>query len=173
MISKSDQIMSVEDSDLLLNDNWCLWWRFVKSATQKRYDASNLQEVFEFNSLDRFSQIYNGSPLGKVSNNFSLTEKTLNPRQKESEQQIMTNLPVDSYMLFRKNINPEWEDKKNASGGHFSIDFSKLEDEICDNIWKEISCFLVGEIWPHSEYVNGLRVLYKQAQQIKGNTLSS
>lgn len=176
MISTISQKMSENDNDLQLNDNWCLWWRFLKNSGQKRYDASNLQEVFEFNSLDKFSQIYNGSPLGKVSKYMSQENQEKDkivPLLDMDDESIMENLPIDCYMQFRKGISPEWEDSKNSKGGHFTVEFNKLEDQISDHLWKEISCNLVGEIWEHSEYVNGLRILYKQSQIIKEKRCSA
>uniref|UniRef100_A0A914CA07 eIF-4F 25 kDa subunit n=1 Tax=Acrobeloides nanus TaxID=290746 RepID=A0A914CA07_9BILA len=52
----------------------------------------------------------------------------------------------DDYYLFRKGINPEWEDKANKIGGRWNIDFDKRKREILAvNLWEEIMMLVIGE----------------------------
>uniref|UniRef100_A0A914DA14 eIF-4F 25 kDa subunit n=1 Tax=Acrobeloides nanus TaxID=290746 RepID=A0A914DA14_9BILA len=51
----------------------------------------------------------------------------------------------DDYYLFRKGINPEWEDKANKIGGRWNIDFDKKKREILAvNLWEEIMIYQFG-----------------------------
>ena len=134
-----------------LNSEWCLWWRFQMGKT-RGYDASQLQEVYTFKNMNTFSQIYNASVLGKISS-FMSSEKKMVRGNSEKDIEFQ-NLPVDCLMLFRGSVRPEWEDPKNAKGGHFMIELINPDSDCSDDLWKELSMCLVGEIWEHSQYVN-------------------
>lgn len=63
-------------------------------------------------------------------------------------------------MLFKKGIEPIWEDPANASGGILNIQIEDLEDEASiDLIWKNLTFALIGNTFPYSEHVNGFRFL--------------
>jgi len=141
-----------------LNSEWCLWWRF-QSGKSRMYDASQLQEVFTFKNMNTFSQIYNASVLGKISS-FMNAEKKMTRGNSEKDIEFQ-NLPIDCLMLFRGSVRPEWEDPKNAKGGHFMVELTNPDADCSDELWKELSMCLVGEIWESSQYVNGLRILHK------------
>lgn len=40
-------------------------------------------------------------------------------------------------MLFREGITPEWEDKKNKRGGHFTYEMENPDTVESDDVWKE------------------------------------
>jgi hypothetical protein len=56
-------------------------------------------------------------------------------------------------MFFRKGIRPEWEDKKNASGGHLLYQIQFPKRKLVDCLWLNLLLDLMGENWPHSEHV--------------------
>lgn len=149
-----------------LNTSWSIWWRFI-SRQKNQYDSSNLQQVFDFEDLNTFSKIYNGSVQGKVSNFMPSDKGTINRNKNISSENEFQNLPIDCLMLFRKNIKPEWEDPKNAKGGHFMIELTNPPAEVCDPLWMELSQAIVGELWEGSEYITGLRMLLKNKQDKK------
>ena len=149
-----------------LNTHWSLWWRFKSGGRNKSYDSSNLEPVFTFSNLNEFSQIYNGSILGKYST--FIDKKLQNRNSSNIEDKEFQNLPIDCLMLFRNGVRPEWEDKLNTKGGHFVVEINSSDYDLCDQLWKELSCYLVGETWQNSEYVTGLRILHKT----KGDKIS-
>ena len=59
-----------------LTSEWTLWWRYSSQNRKQGYDTCNLQAVFSFKDLNVFSQIWNDSCLGKVSN-FFYAEKNI------------------------------------------------------------------------------------------------
>ena len=145
----------------VLSEEWALWWRFQTSNYKKGYDSSQLQVVFKFQDLNIFTQIYNGSVLGKLSNFLKNDKQVLRGATETEKEPQFENLPVDCLMLYRKNIKPEWEDPKNAEGGHFTIEIPHPDLDVCDALWLDFSCNQVGEIWNYSERINGGRVLIR------------
>ena len=145
----------------ILSYEWAIWWRFQNNNFKKGYDANQLQEVFLFHDLNTFSQIFNGSVLGKLSNFFKSDQKVQRGANDSDKDPQFENLPVDCLMLYRKGIKPEWEDPKNAEGGHFTLEFSNPEPDVADALWSDFACCLVGECWNYSERINGGRVLIR------------
>lgn len=152
-----------------LSNEWALWWRFQTNNYKKGYDSSQLQEVFKFQNLNIFSQIYNGSVLGKVSNFINSEKKVLRGASETDKEPLFENLPVDCLMLYRKGIKPEWEDPKNAEGGHWTLEIHSPDLDIADALWQDFGCNQVGEVWNHSERINGGRVLIRS--KFSSNTL--
>lgn len=116
----------------ILDQPWSIWWRFNSRGS---YSSDLLQPVFHFNNLNEFSQIYNSSPLGKVSTIMNPPQKTVSRTNNPAETDI-TNIPIDCIMLFRHNIRPEWEDPKNANGCHFLAEFLNSNLDQSDILWK-------------------------------------
>ena len=62
-------------------------------------------------------------------------------------------MQIDCFMLFRKGIRPEWEDPKNARGGHLLYQIQFPKPDLVDALWQNLFLDLIGEHWPHSERV--------------------
>jgi translation initiation factor 4E len=70
---------------------------------------------------------------------------------------------IDTLMLFREGIRPEWEDPANATGGHFQYMFkvNSIPPAQLDEYWNNIVIGIVGgAIQPH-ELLTGVRLLDK------------
>lgn len=147
-----------------LNSGWSIWWRWAQ-AGRRNYDSNSLQSVFTFDDLNKFAQIYNGSPLGKVSNFMSQDKMVNRSKNADSDDSYLSS--IDCLMLFRENCKPEWEDPKNARGGHFMIEQTNPAPEISDGLWTQLSYAIVGELWEPSPYITGLRMLIKNKQDKK------
>ena len=68
--------------------------------------------------------------------------------------------------LFVKGIKPEWEDKKNKGGKVLILEYVINEDlaqflKLVNESWTKLLCYLIGETLPHSEYINGVRLVDK------------
>ena len=63
-------------------------------------------------------------------------------------------------MMFKKNIDPKWEDPKNEIGGSlsFQLDDPQNDQEI-DGVWRELVFSIIGHSLPHAEHINGIRFL--------------
>jgi translation initiation factor 4E len=62
-------------------------------------------------------------------------------------------MQIDCFMLFRKGIRPEWEDPKNAQGGHLLYQIQFPKRALVDALWKNLFLDLIGESWTYSERV--------------------
>ncbi len=70
---------------------------------------------------------------------------------------------IDTLMLFREGIRPEWEDAANATGGHYQFMFkpASINAAQLDEYWNNIAIGIVGgAIHPH-EMITGIRLLDK------------
>ena len=70
---------------------------------------------------------------------------------------------VDTLMLFREGVRPEWEDVANASGGHFQYMFkpNSVVPAQLDEYWNNIAVGLVGGMVEPAEMITGIRLLDK------------
>lgn len=65
-------------------------------------------------------------------------------------------------MLFRKGIDPKWEDPKNECGGSLMVQIDDIDSpESIDEIWKNLVFSIIGHSLPHSEHINGIRFMDK------------
>ena len=84
-----------------LNDEWI--WRYHVKDKNKSYE-DNTKEICSFKSIENFWRYYNNIPkpteFFKLDNNF----KKIN------------NKNIHAWSIFRKGIEPAWEDKMNIKG---------------------------------------------------------
>ena len=62
-------------------------------------------------------------------------------------------------MLFKDDIQAKWEDPANAEGCSLIVEFEGPEKNEIDQIWANLVFAMIGCCFPHSEYVNGMRML--------------
>ena len=70
---------------------------------------------------------------------------------------------IDTLMLFREGVRPEWEDPQNAHGGHFQYVFkpTSVHPPQLDEYWNNIVMGLVGGTIEPREMITGVRLLDK------------
>ena len=61
--------------------------------------------------------------------------------------------------LFRKGIDPAWEDEKNKYGGDFSATKRKCFKDELKTFWDKLIFAVIGSSWEYSEHVRR-RYLY-------------
>jgi hypothetical protein len=66
---------------------------------------------------------------------------------------------VECLMLFKRGIEPKWEDPANQYGGSLIVELKETTNDQLDEIWKNIVFALIGHNFPFSECVNGFRLL--------------
>ena len=111
---ESTQIMEVpSEVEHTLSDKWVLWAHLPHDTDWSLKSYTNLLEI---SSVEDITTLYNSVP-DKMTKNCML-------------------------FLMRKNINPTWEDPKNASGGCFSF---KIPNKNVVDIWKDLCYLAVGE----------------------------
>ena len=72
---------------------------------------------------------------------------------------------IDSLMLFREGVKPEWEDPANRSGGHFAFTFrpATVSPAQVDEYWNNIVLGLVGGSIEPKDMVTGVRLVDKMS----------
>lgn len=65
----------------------------------------------------------------------------------------LKEIQIDCFMFFRKDIRPEWEDKKNEEGGHLLLQLKQPSPRFVNALWAALVFALLGEAWDHSERV--------------------
>jgi len=104
-----------------LHNHWTLWYDHeLQSGKRPANWGSNLQEIYTFSTVEDFWRMYNNLPSAS------------------SLQQGC------GFNLFKKGIEPKWEDKKNAKGGKWTIVLNKGED--LDKLWLWLMLALIGEV---------------------------
>merc|ERR1712226_97156 len=146
--SDSESISDMEIDKRPLNCEWTMFYRDhnTKSSSEcTTEDFSNdMVDLISCNTISNFWQIMNAIPF----------PSSLNRR---------TN---SSYMFFRKNIQPTWEDHNNQNGGMWRIVIKKHEDrsKYLDTFWLELLMALVGEQIQHSMDITGCVVKRRQKE---------
>lgn len=97
-----------------LNDEWVLWAHEIK---EKDWSINSYKKIYRFATIEDFWKLYN---------NF----------------QLLGGIHNRDYFLFRKEINPLWEDLNNRNGGMCSI---QIPPSKASKLWADISMFTVGE----------------------------
>lgn len=62
-------------------------------------------------------------------------------------------------MLFKKGIEPKWEDPMNEFGGSLITQIDNVKDKEIDDVWKNLVFGIVGNSIPNAEHINGFRFL--------------
>ena len=129
-----------------LNDIWCVY--FHAKDNNKNY-SDNTAKLIEINTIEDFWRTFNNIPKPTdMFSEFGVPKKLLK----------RTNEVPNAISLFRKNSYPSWEDESNIKGFEWSLrkykDFNDMND-----LWKKLTVIAVGEIFEHSEVLNGVRIV--------------
>ena len=102
-----------------LANTWVFWW--YKNDKSLSWEQ-NQQMVTAVDTIEDFWQVYN-----------------------YIEPASMLGRGCD-YAVFKKGIQPDWEDFQNMSGGRWMVVLDKkISSELLDNHWLEILFILIGE----------------------------
>jgi translation initiation factor 4E len=138
-----------------LKDTWALWEQVVPepgAKSDKYGDAT--RKVTEFTTVQEFWSIWNGLPQpSELFNNRFM-------RDQPNGQSV----PIDAIMIFKKGIAPEWEDPKNANGGHIQINMKTTAGGgLIDEYWNNLALGMIGGSLEPSDIITGIRLVDKLA----------
>merc|ERR1712014_206493 len=69
---------------------------------------------------------------------------------------------IDAIMIFRENIRPEWEDKMNATGGHFQFQLKpNIGGGQVDEYWNNLVLGMIGATIEPANMITGIRLVDK------------
>lgn len=119
---------------------WCMFY----NPPQKKGGTwtNNVKDIMTFRSVEEFWGLFNN----------------LVP---PSRLQLGSN-----YHMFKDGIQPEWEDKANAKGGKWVINFKKQES--FDQAWEMLLLALVGDMIEDSDEITGVVI----SPRVKANRLA-
>jgi len=133
------------EQEYLLNDTWVLWEH--QKNNNMNYEQ-NTCELGTFNNLPDFWRYYNNYPYPSVIFSDGIEKPIISNPDRE----------IASISLFKKGIEPKWEDPKNTNGAEIAIrKFRNIEE--LDTLWETISIMCIGEHFKLSEYITGIRVV--------------
>ena len=155
-IEESD---TIEKEEVLLKRSWSFWENYdLKDKKEKKDYSKLLKEIYTFNDIISFWQFWNKYP-GSNTKNIFFNEENIKLFFKEKLRIIAMN-------LFESGIRPEWEDSKNKKGKVLTQEYlieTGLEQFLTEitEIWIKLICYLIGEIIPHCNNINGIRFVDK------------
>jgi hypothetical protein len=155
-IEESD---TIEKEKVLLKRSWSFWENYdLKDKKEKKDYSKLLKEIYTFNDIISFWQFWNKYP-GSNTKNIFFNGENIKFFFKEKLRIIAMN-------LFETGIRPEWEDSKNKKGKVLTQEYlieTGLEQFLTEitEIWIKLICYLIGEIIPHCNNINGIRFVDK------------
>jgi len=100
---------------------WTLWYDCqLQNGARPNQWGENMKEVYTFNSVEDFWRLYNNVALAT---------------------QLSTGC---SFNLFKKGIEPKWEDTKNAKGGKWTVLVNRSKP--LDTLWLWMMLACIGEV---------------------------
>jgi len=132
---------------MYLKTPWCLWEQVATGG----YATS---KVVTFDSVQNFWSVWNGVP---------------QPSELLDNKRFFREMPtgsapqsIDAIMIFREGIEPQWEDKANATGGHFQIQLKPTSGGgQIDEYWNNLVLAMIGETMEAGQHVTGVRLVDK------------
>mmetsp|Transcript_93885 Transcript_93885/g.242567 ORF Transcript_93885/g.242567 Transcript_93885/m.242567 type:complete len:234 (-) Transcript_93885:67-768(-) len=134
-----------------LRSEWCFWELAVPQPGGSYGDAT--REVQNFSTAQEFWSIWNGVPQ---------PSELLEARRIMRHQSNGPPLPIDAIMLFKKGVRPEWEDPKNATGGHFQVQLKPMAGGAqIDEYWNNVVLAMIGGTLEPYDMITGARLVDK------------
>jgi hypothetical protein len=116
--------------------------------------SSNMQKVGTFSTMWDFLQHWENLPHSTPNFYFSNFKEGLERRIEGVPS------PIEAVGVFEEGILPAWEDPVNAKGSDFNFRKQMDESTLRKN-WKKLVFSLIGETFPASEDVVGVRIVDK------------
>ena len=137
--------MDYDNETKPLHTGWSLWEH--QRNTSNNYDKNSCC-IGSFFNVEDFWRYYNNYP--KPSEIFfdGKCKPTLSNPDRE----------VAAISLFRKDIEPKWEDVKNRNGGEIAVRKFKNVEEL-DKLWELLSVWCISEKIVNSKYITGIRAV--------------
>mmetsp|Transcript_105214 Transcript_105214/g.297738 ORF Transcript_105214/g.297738 Transcript_105214/m.297738 type:complete len:233 (+) Transcript_105214:64-762(+) len=133
-----------------LKDTWVLWEQVDTGATKGIGYADATHEVVSFKTVQEFWGIWNGVP--------QPSDLLDGKRMVRGEPAV----PIDAIMIFKQSVRPEWEDKINATGGHFQVQLKREQGGgQIDEYWNNLVLGMIGGTIDPYDMITGVRLVDK------------
>mmetsp|Transcript_26219 Transcript_26219/g.57246 ORF Transcript_26219/g.57246 Transcript_26219/m.57246 type:complete len:234 (-) Transcript_26219:86-787(-) len=147
-----------DEPDPKLESAWTLWEQIVPPKDSKTAYGDATREVMTFSTVKAFWSCWNHLP----------QPSQLLDGKKFMRQEGSTRTIIDSLMIFRKGVRPEWEDEANVYGGHFQIHVKpEVGGGVIDELWNNIVFGMIRNSFDNADMVTGVRLVDKLGQKGK------
>mmetsp|Transcript_52341 Transcript_52341/g.147380 ORF Transcript_52341/g.147380 Transcript_52341/m.147380 type:complete len:236 (-) Transcript_52341:134-841(-) len=147
-----EDIAALKES-MLLKDTWVLWEQVSSSDIKGTGYADATHEVVSFKTVQEFWAIWNGVP--------QPSDLLDSKRMVRGEPPV----PIDAIMIFKQGVRPEWEDKTNATGGHFQVQLKPGQGGgQIDEYWNNVVLGMIGGTIEPYDMITGVRLVDKLQQ---------
>jgi translation initiation factor 4E len=139
--------------DLPLRHTWSIWEQIMSSDKSSAYSYAT-HKVAQFTTVQEFWKLWNHMPQPS-----ELLEQKRMVREQPDGLHV-----IDAIMIFREEIRPEWEDKMNATGGHFQW---QIKPTIAggggqiDEYWNNLVLGIIGATIEPANMITGIRLVDK------------
>ena len=137
-----------------LKSSWVVWGGIARAGKTKETFSEGICEIFAFEGVTELAEFWKNRPYSRLSNVISVSRGDAPKRIEMNGKEYV----FDSLSLFRKNIVPKWEDPQHARGSSLEVELLASQDQM-DRIWQQLFMRLVGEDFPNSNLVTGLRII--------------
>mmetsp|Transcript_71487 Transcript_71487/g.198426 ORF Transcript_71487/g.198426 Transcript_71487/m.198426 type:complete len:229 (-) Transcript_71487:225-911(-) len=150
----TDEYKDAMQNDLPLKYTWAIWEQIMQSSDGKQAAqySDAMHKFASFATVQEFWKLWNYMPQPS-----KLLEQKRMVREKPEGMQV-----IDSIMIFRDNIRPEWEDGMNATGGHFQFQLKPNKGGAqIDEFWNNIVLGMIGATIKPAKLIAGVRLVDK------------
>eukprot|EP00929_Paragymnodinium_shiwhaense_P061911 TRINITY_DN30922_c0_g1_i1.p1 TRINITY_DN30922_c0_g1~~TRINITY_DN30922_c0_g1_i1.p1 ORF type:complete len:228 (+),score=52.03 TRINITY_DN30922_c0_g1_i1:86-769(+) len=152
-VDEDDENAELMKQDWPLQYTWSLWEQVTLPNSSKNAQyADTTRQVASFSTVQEFWKLWTHVPQPSG----LLEQKRI---VRESTEGVHL---IDSLMVFRDKVRPEWEDPLNARGGHFQLQLKpSVGGGQIDEYWNNLVLGVVGGTIKPSNMVTGLRLVDK------------
>mmetsp|Transcript_115377 Transcript_115377/g.326924 ORF Transcript_115377/g.326924 Transcript_115377/m.326924 type:complete len:231 (+) Transcript_115377:74-766(+) len=138
--------------DLPLRYTWAIWEQIMQSNEKQAAYSDATHKVASFSTVQEFWTLWNHVPQPS-----ELLEQKRMVREQPDGLHV-----IDAIMIFRENIRPEWEDKMNATGGHFQFQLKpNIGGGQVDEYWNNLVLGMIGATIEPANMITGVRLVDK------------
>mmetsp|Transcript_18831 Transcript_18831/g.36953 ORF Transcript_18831/g.36953 Transcript_18831/m.36953 type:complete len:250 (-) Transcript_18831:359-1108(-) len=156
---KDDDLDRLKKVDPRLLYTWTVWEQHVAPKDKKVEYADLSKPSVSFNTVKEFWACWNHLPQ---------PSELLQGKKFTRQQPDGSRVIVDSLMIFRQGVKPEWEAPENVKGGHFQLQLKpQLGGGAIDELWNNIVLGMIGGGIEPSDMINGVRLVDKLGHKTK------
>mmetsp|Transcript_47960 Transcript_47960/g.127029 ORF Transcript_47960/g.127029 Transcript_47960/m.127029 type:complete len:231 (-) Transcript_47960:115-807(-) len=147
--SENDEMLK---KDLPLRYTWSIWEQIMQANEKGAAYSDATHKVASLSTVQEFWKLWNHMPQPS-----ELLEQKRMVREQPDGLHV-----IDAVMIFRENIRPEWEDKMNATGGHFQFQLKpSIGGGQVDEYWNNLVLGMIGATIEPVGMITGVRLVDK------------
>jgi len=156
---KDEELERLKKVDPKLLYTWTVWEQHVAPKDRKVEYSDLSKPSVSFNTVKEFWACWNHLPQPSE----LLQGKKFTRQQSDGSRTI-----VDSLMIFKQGVKPEWEAPENVKGGHFQLQLKpQLGGGLIDELWNNIVLGMIGGGIEPSDMIHGVRLVDKLSHKTK------